>query len=55
MNRIGIMVFIVSVEANVAVTSFVTISRDLGGFDIISWILSGYQLGFVGELRFVSY
>ncbi|TGO85202.1 hypothetical protein BPOR_0420g00020 [Botrytis porri] len=44
---ISIMVFIVSVEANVAVTSFVTITRDLGGFETISWVLSGYQLGFV--------
>ncbi|THV53999.1 hypothetical protein BGAL_0037g00430 [Botrytis galanthina] len=47
---IGIMVFIVSVEANVAVTSFVTITRDLGGFETISWILSSYQLGFVASI-----
>ena len=42
------MVFIVSVEVNIAVTSFVAITRDLGGFEQVSWILSGYQLGFVG-------
>ncbi|KAF7912853.1 uncharacterized protein EAF01_001874 [Botrytis porri] len=47
---ISIMVFIVSVEANVAVTSFVTITRDLGGFETISWVLSGYQLGFVASI-----
>ncbi|KAG8162130.1 hypothetical protein KVR01_007895 [Diaporthe batatas] len=44
---IGIMVFIVSIEANIAVTAFVAIARDLGGFETISWVLSSYQLGFV--------
>lgn len=41
------MVFLVSVEANIAVTSLVAISHDLGGFEIVTWILSSYQLGFV--------
>ncbi|PQE06763.1 MFS multidrug transporter protein [Rutstroemia sp. NJR-2017a BBW] len=44
------MVFIVSVEANIAVTSFVSITRDLGGFERVSWILSAYQLGFIATI-----
>jgi len=43
------MIFIVSVEANIAVTSLVAITHDLGGFQVVSWVISSYQLGFVGQ------
>ncbi|KAI1453480.1 putative efflux pump antibiotic resistance protein [Annulohypoxylon moriforme] len=44
---IGLMVFIVSIEGSIAATSLITITSDLGDFERVSWILSGYQLGFV--------
>ena len=43
------MIFIVSIEGYITVTSLVSITRDLGGFHEVSWIVSSYQLGFVGQ------
>lgn len=49
MDRIGIIVFLVTIESYIVVTSLVDISGDLDGFDNVSWIMSSYQLGFVGK------
>lgn len=45
------MVFMVSLETTVVTTSLVTISDELGGFSNSSWLVSGYLLGYVGELQ----
>lgn len=44
------MVFMVNLEIPVVTTSLVTISKELGGFDKSSWVVSGYLLGYVGKL-----
>lgn len=55
MQRIGIVVFLVTIESYIVVTALVDITRELKGFNNVSWVLSSYQLGFVGELmRFLT-
>lgn len=43
------IIFLVTIEGYIVVTSLVEIERDLGDFQNASWILSGYQLGFVSK------
>lgn len=45
------MFFLTAVEIFIAVTGLVSITNDLGGFDQSSWILTSYQLGYVGMLQ----
>ncbi|KAI0188247.1 putative multidrug resistance protein fnx1, partial [Astrocystis sublimbata] len=44
---VAIMVFLVNLEVPVVITALVSIANDLKGFDIISWIVSSYLLGYV--------
>lgn len=48
-DRVGIIVFLVTIESYIVVTSLVDISGELDGFDNVSWVMSSYQLGFVGK------
>lgn len=43
------MVFMVTFEIPVVTTSLVAITDSLGGFDNVSWIVTSYLLGYVGE------
>ena len=43
------ILFLVNMEATVVTTALVAITNELGGFDIVSWILSSYLLGYVGQ------
>ncbi|KAK7979680.1 t-SNARE [Apiospora arundinis] len=45
---VGIMLFLVQTEISIVTTSLVAITQDLGGFNIASWVLSSYLLGYVG-------
>lgn len=40
--------FLVTVETTVATTALVSITADIGGFREGSWIMTSYQLGYVG-------
>ncbi|KAI0173109.1 major facilitator superfamily domain-containing protein [Hypoxylon sp. FL1284] len=44
------MLFIVNMDASILTTSVVVITNDLGGFDMASWVLSSYMLGYVGVM-----
>ncbi|CAH0033861.1 unnamed protein product [Clonostachys rhizophaga] len=44
---LSIMFFLVSMEISVVTTAMVGISKELGEFDSVSWILSSYLLGYV--------
>ncbi|RYP49219.1 hypothetical protein DL768_005036 [Monosporascus sp. mg162] len=50
----GTMLFLVQTEISIVTTSLVAITRDLGGFDTASWVLSSYLLGYVGVVVIVS-
>lgn len=43
------MFFLTMIDITIATTSLVAITRDLGGFETASWILTSYQLGYVGK------
>ncbi|KAI0836064.1 putative multidrug resistance protein fnx1 [Hypoxylon sp. FL0890] len=47
---LAVMVFLVVLEIPIVPTSLVSISNDIGGFDSLSWVLSGYLLGRVGVM-----
>ncbi|KAI1382510.1 putative multidrug resistance protein fnx1 [Hypoxylon trugodes] len=49
-SAIAIMMFIVNLEVPVVVTAIVAITDDLGGFDIASWVVSSYLLGYVAVI-----
>lgn len=51
------MLFMVTFEIPVVTTSLVAITETLGGFDNVSWIVTSYLLGYVGECisRFARY
>lgn len=42
--------FIVNFELSVVNTTLVAIVNDVGGFDSVSWVVSAYLLGYVGQL-----
>ncbi|KAF3061049.1 putative MFS-type transporter C16A3.17c [Daldinia childiae] len=44
------MLFLTSIDTTIATTSVVAITRDLGGFEMSSWILTSYQLGYVAVI-----
>jgi hypothetical protein len=43
------MVFMVNLEIPVVVTALVAITNDLSGFNDLSWVISSYLLGYVGQ------
>lgn len=43
------MLFLTTVETTIATTSLVHIMDDLGDFEEQSWIMTSYELGYVGE------
>ncbi|PHH73003.1 hypothetical protein CDD80_4098 [Ophiocordyceps camponoti-rufipedis] len=47
---ISVMLFLASLDTTITTTSLVAITHDLGGFQTASWILSGYQLGWVAVI-----
>jgi hypothetical protein len=47
--RLALMLFLVSIDVTITTTSVVAITEELGGFSTASWILSSYQLGWVGK------
>ncbi|KAI2618109.1 putative multidrug resistance protein fnx1 [Hypoxylon sp. NC1633] len=49
-STLAVMVFLVVLEIPIVPTSLVSISNDIGGFDSLSWVLSGYLLGRVGVM-----
>lgn len=40
----------VQVEVPIVTTSLVAITGELSGFSILSWVISSYLLGYVGQL-----
>ena len=42
--------FLVNLEIPIVTTSLVAITNDLHSFDQISWIISAYLLGYVGNI-----
>ena len=42
--------FLVNLEIPIVTTSLVAITNDLHSFDQISWIISAYLLGYVGNV-----
>ena len=48
----GIMLFVVQTEISIVTTSLVAITDDIGGFDMSSWIMSSYLLGYVGAFHY---
>lgn len=46
------MFFLTTVDITIATTSLVAITADLGNFQLGSWILTSYQIGYVGKLHF---
>lgn len=56
-RSLAVMVFMVTFEIPVVTTSLVAITESLGGFDNVSWIVTSYLLGYVGECisRFARY
>ena len=42
--------FLVNLEIPIVTTSLVAITNDLHTFDQISWIISAYLLGYVGNV-----
>lgn len=45
------MLFLVTVEMTIATTSLVTITDNIGGaLQTASWVITGYELGYVGRL-----
>ncbi|KAK7967305.1 uncharacterized protein PG986_001582, partial [Apiospora aurea] len=51
---ITVLLFLVNMEATVVTTALVAITNELGGFDIVSWILSSYILGYVASIVVAS-
>lgn len=50
MDSVGLILFLVVVEITIATTSLVTITEDLNGaIETSSWIMTSYELGYVGE------
>ncbi|KAI1264505.1 putative efflux pump antibiotic resistance protein [Xylariaceae sp. FL1019] len=47
---IGILFFIVHVEISIVTTTLVVIASDIGGFELASWILTSYLIGYVGVI-----
>lgn len=43
------MFFLTTMDTTIATTSLVAITDDLGGFQLSSWILTSYLLGYVGR------
>ncbi|KAK2616633.1 hypothetical protein QQS21_000456 [Conoideocrella luteorostrata] len=44
----GLIFLLVTMEVSIATTALVAITNELGGFNRASWLLSSYQLGYVG-------
>ncbi|KAH9887452.1 MFS multidrug transporter-like protein [Xylariomycetidae sp. FL2044] len=51
---LALIFFLATMEAYIVTTSIVAITADIGGFDSSSWILSSYQLGYVGVIVILS-
>lgn len=51
MVSIASMFFLTTVDITIATTSLVAITADLGNFEMSSWILTSYQIGYVGKLQ----
>ncbi|KAF2868357.1 major facilitator superfamily domain-containing protein [Massariosphaeria phaeospora] len=47
---IAIMFFLTTIDTTIAATSLVAITDDLGGFEMASWILTSYLLGYVAVI-----
>lgn len=43
------MLFIVNIDTSILTTTVGAITNDIGGFDMASWVLSSYMLGYVGK------
>ncbi|KJZ70793.1 hypothetical protein HIM_09806 [Hirsutella minnesotensis 3608] len=48
------MLFVVQIEVSIVTTSLVAITKDLGGFDAASWVMSSYLLGYVGVVVVIT-
>ena len=51
MFRIWIIIFLVNLEVTIVSTALVAISNQLHSFDKSSWIVSGYQISYTGEMK----
>jgi MFS family permease len=49
---IASMFFLSMIDTTIAATSLVAITNDLSEFELASWILTSYLLGYVGKLPF---
>ncbi|TRX98985.1 hypothetical protein FHL15_000327 [Xylaria flabelliformis] len=45
---IAIIMFLVNLEVPVVITALVSITKDLQGFENVSWVVASYLLGYVG-------
>lgn len=49
MFRVALMFFLTTVDITIATTSLVAMTADLGDFEMSSWIVTSYQVGYVGK------
>ena len=47
--RLSMCLFLTNLEIPIVVTALVGITNDLGGFQLSSWIVAAYLLGYVGK------
>jgi len=45
------MYFLAIIDTTIASTSLVAIADDLGNYEMVSWVLTSYLLGYVGKLQ----
>ena len=50
-ERLSLCLFLVNLEIPIVTTSLVAITNDLQHFDLSSWIISAYLLGYAGDSR----
>ncbi|KAI2468606.1 putative multidrug resistance protein fnx1 [Annulohypoxylon bovei var. microspora] len=49
-STLAVMVFLIVLEIPIVPTCLVSISNDIGGFDMLSWVISSYLLGRIGVM-----
>lgn len=50
-SRLCMCLFLTNMESTIVVTALIGITNDLGGFQLSSWIIAAYLLGYVGKYK----
>jgi MFS family permease len=45
----SILMFLIFLEIPIVITAAVAVTEDLGGLDIVGWLVASYLLGYIGE------